>query len=237
MIFVSQRTIMKIRKIIYTINHIHILTFKDQYKPIIAHYFNYESLRYRIDDENTIHESIRLDFPNEGFILMYKKDAAMLLYEGDIALVKKSNPVVEIFFDIYEKIKKFEGFVRTTKHNLEINAVDLDKKELVDEQLETNIFLKNPFGKLDEYGTIYEFVRNEKKYRFRYGNFNKLDIQKFELSPLKTDYNKELFDAVGFMSQVIIEELTTTSTLSKFKGLINEGEGMINLYTNLKNGN
>ena len=30
------------------------MTFKDQYKPIIAHYFNYESLRYRIDDENTI---------------------------------------------------------------------------------------------------------------------------------------------------------------------------------------
>jgi hypothetical protein len=222
---------MKIRKIVYNIDYIHVLTFKEHYKAIIGPYFEYEPLEYGIDNEGTMNESIRLIFKNEGFILQFRKEGILMLFEGDISEVKRNNAVVDVFFDIYEKIKKIDGFCKTKRHRIVIDAVTIDEKTIVEPQLENNMYLKNPFGKLEEFGTILQFERDSKKCKLHFGNYLEKDIKQYNLTPLNTEYNKDLIGNVGFMCQTTVGEEITNSSFSKFKSLLKEGEDIIHLYT------
>lgn len=221
---------MVIRKITYSIGYVHVLTFKENYKSIITPYFDFEPLEYAIDNENTISESIRLIFRNEGFILLFRKEGITFIYEGNVNDIKKNNPIIDIFFEIYEKIKKIEGFSKTKRHEINIDAVGIVEKEKSELLLERNLYLTNPFGKLREFATIFEFERDLKKYRLQFGNFSEDDIKKYNLSPLNTEHNSDLKGNFGLMCQVTVKEDITSSSFNKFKQLLKDGEGVINLY-------
>lgn len=220
---------MTIRKITYNISYIHILTFREHYKSIIAPYFEYEPLRYGIDDENTRNESIRLIFENEGFIIHAKKEGLLFMYEGEISDVKKNNPIIDIFFEIFEKIKNIDGFAKTKRHELITDAVAIVEEEAIHNYPN---YLYNPFGKLKEYATIFEFEKEAKKIRFQFGNFSDSDIKKQNISPLNTDFNKELIGKIGLMCQVNIKEDITNSSFTKFKNVLKESETIIENYIN-----
>ena len=75
---------MKIRRLQYNIDYTHIITFKEEYKQAVLPYFGFENLRYGIDNENTINESIRLIFSTETIALFIRKEGITFLFEGDI---------------------------------------------------------------------------------------------------------------------------------------------------------
>jgi len=221
---------MKIRKFTYTIAHIHVLTFKDHIKAIIAPYFAYEPLEYGVDNEGTLQENVRLIFRNAGFIMQFNKELATLLYEGDIMEVKKHNPVIDIFFEIYEKIKKIDGFVKVKSHNLSTDSIKLFEKTDYLTLLENNKYLWNPYKNVEEFATILEFQKEGKYYRLQFGNYNEKDIAKLNLLPLKVNYNKDMFGSFGLLGQLLIREDVTTPTFTKLKTLIIDTENTLNQY-------
>lgn len=220
------------RKFVYNIDYIHILSFREQYKAAISPYFAYDKIEYSIENENTILESIRLIFRAEGFVLQFRKEGITLLYEGDISIVKKKNPVVDIFFEIFERIKKFDGFIKTTRHKIVLDSVEIiDDEELVNKELKNNTFLKNPFTDLNDFSCVYEFLKEDKKCIFEFGIYNERDIKRYDLSPLRTDYNSDLSKGkTGFMCRTTVELESDVISYSKFKNLIEDSENIIQQF-------
>ena len=157
---------MIIRRLQYNIDYTHILTFREEYKQAVLPYFGFDNLRYGIDNENTINEGIRLIFSNEKIALFLRKEGLSFIFEGDVSDLKNQNGVIKFFWDIYENIKKFKGYKKTNRHNLIVHAVKIIDKRKIDEILNDCPYLKlNPFGKLDEFASVYEFKRNDKLYK------------------------------------------------------------------------
>lgn len=222
---------MIIRRLQYNIDYTHILTFKEEYKQVVLPYFGFDNLRYGIDNENTINEGIRLIFSNEKNALFLRKEGFTFLFEGDVNDLKNQNGVIKFFWDIYENIKKFKGYKKTNRHSLIVHAVKIFEKEKIDGILNDCPYFKlNPFGKLDEFASIYEFKKDDKLYKFNFGNFSEKDIKIHDLTPFKTDFNKELFENLGLMCKIEIHEECKAPTFSKFKALLAETESLISSY-------
>lgn len=213
---------MKVRKILYNIDYIHLINFSQFYRSIVAPYFDYENLSYGIDNPNTLEESIRLIFKNECCLLQFRKDGAVFVYEGDIAEVKKSHAVLGIFFEIYEKIRTNYNFLRTTRHKLTIFQVEIKDEGLNNKFLEQPPFMTNPYGKLKELSAIYEWEKDSSNFKVQIGNYSEADIIKFDLRPFKTEYNADLEESFGIMAQAHIQEQVSQASYSKFKGLLEE---------------
>jgi len=222
---------MKIRRLQYNIDYTHIITFKEEYKQAVLPYFGFENLRYGIDNENTINESIRLIFSTETIALFIRKEGITFLFEGDIIDLKNQTGVIKFFWDIYEKIKSFKGYKKTNRHSLIAHAVDIKEKDEIDDILSNNPYLKlNPFGKLDEFASIYDFKKNERIYKFTFGNYSEKDIKNHDLTPFKTEYNKDLFDNVGLMCRLEIFDDCKNPSFNKFKTLLSDADGIISSY-------
>jgi hypothetical protein len=222
---------MKIVRIQYNIEYIHILTFREEYKQAVVPYFSFDKLRYAIDNENTINESIRLIFTIEHLAVFIRKEGLTFIFEGDIGELKSQNGVIKVFWDLFQNIKGIKGFKRCTKHSLIINAVELVEKPLIDNILENNPYLpKNPFGKLTEFACIYEFLKDGIYYKYQFGNYSEKDITTYELRPFSTEYTKELLDGLGYMWRVELKEETKEPTFSKFKTLLNNSEQVISKF-------
>lgn len=224
---------MQIRKCTYTISHIHILTFQSHIRQIISPYFSYEPLEYGIDNEGTLNENIRIIFRNDGFLMQFNKETATLMYEGPISEVRKSNAVVDIFFDIYQKIKGIDGFVKTTAHTMEADFVGFTNKQNHDESLVANKLVTIPFPNVSEYASIMEMSQNDSTIRLQFGNYNEKDILKYNLSPLKTAYNEALKGNYGYIAQIRVTEETIAPSFSKYKSLIAEAATTLGTYTDL----
>jgi len=221
---------MKIRRIQYNIDYTHILTFKEEYKYAILPYFGFENLRYAIDNENTINESMRLIFTNENLALFIRKEGISFLYEGDIKDLKKQTGIIKFFWDIYNNIKTFKGYKKTNRHSIIAIAVKLSERKEIDKLLGNPPFRINPFGKLEEFATLYEYKNGNRLNKFSFGNFSEKDIKQHDLTPFNSDYNKDLYNAVGVMSKLEIIEECNNPSFSKFKDLLTEEEKIINSF-------
>jgi hypothetical protein len=212
---------MTIRRLQYTIDYVHILTFKDEYRQAVAPYFAFDNVEYAIENENSIYEEIRLIFRVEKIALFIKKEGITIIFEGDADDLKNQNGVIKIFWDIYEKIKLFKGYTKTTRHVMVTHSVEIREKEKITEMLSAvPYFNLNPFGKLDEFACIYEFKKDEMKFKFHFGNYSSKDIKAHDLMPFKTEYNKDLIDNVGLMLRSEVAKLEKEPSFSKFKSLI-----------------
>lgn len=216
---------MPIRKCHYQVDYIHILTFKEEYKSAILPYFGFDNLEYAIDNENSIHENIRLIFKNENMGILFRKEAIVLIYEGDAADLGNANGPVKFFWDLLERVKKFTGFKKFTKHHLITYAVDIHPKEEIDKFLENPPFLvKNSFGKLSEVAGLYEFEKGGVQHKFQYGNFSARDIKTHDLVSFKSAFNADLYDSVGIMGRLEVTEPNGGPSFGKFKSLLTHSE-------------
>lgn len=222
---------MSIRRLQYNIDYVHILSFKEEYKNAVIRYFGFDGLRYGIDKENTIHESIRLIFANECLALYIRKEGITFIYEGDVEQIKNQNGIVKIFWDLFETIKSFNGYKKTTRHSIITHNVDIMEQDKVEVIMKDNPFFKiNPFGKLEEFGCIYEYQKENSNIKFEFGNYSSKDIAKHDLRPFKTDYNSDLIDGVGLMSRLEIKEECNAPTFSKFKSLLTNAGKIVLSY-------
>jgi len=222
---------MKIRRVQYNINYVHILTFKEEYKALVSPYFKFDKLRYGIDNENTIHESVRLIFQQENILLNLRKEGITFFFEGDVAELKNQNGIIKIFWDLFEGIKKFNAYHKTLHHSIIIHSVDIkDNIEVENILKKCPYFTINPFGKLSEFACIYEYDQDKINYKFNFGNYSSLDIAKHDLMPFKTKYNDDLLDGIGLMSRLELNEDCTEPTFSKFKLLLSNAENTLDLF-------
>jgi len=222
---------MKIRRVQYNIDYVHIISFREEYKQAVIPYFGFDNLRYGIDNENTINESIRLIFTTESIALYIRKEGISIIFEGDSNDLKNQNGVIKLLWDLYEKIIKFHGYRKTSRHSLICHAVEIKKQNDNDKFLKQNpYFVVNPFGKLNEFCCVYEFEKDNKKYKFEFGNFSEKDIKKHDLRPFETEFNEDLVGSVGLMCRTEIREETHTVSFSKFKKLLTETEKIISSY-------
>ena len=219
---------MKITRFQYNIDYIHIITFREEYKLAVSPYFGFDKLRYAIDNENTIHESIRLIFPIEHMAFFIRKEGLTFLFEGDLSELKNQNGVMKIFWDLFQSIKSFKGFKKCTKHTIIVNAIDIMDKDEADKVLAKNpYFVKNPFGVLTDFSCVYEFKKDDILCKFQFGNYSEKDLTTYELRPFSTDYTKDLIGGYGQMCRVELNEDSKDPTFSKFKSLLNKTEQLI----------
>lgn len=222
---------MKIRRIQYNIDYVHILTFREEYKSAVIPYFGFDNLRYGIDSENTINESIRLIFNTEAIAISFRKDGITIVFDGEAKDLKNQNGVMKFFWDLYERVKKFHGYRKTTKHSLICIGVIILKEDEINKILKNPMyFSNNPFGSLNEFCCIYEFEKDGKYYKFDFGNYSEKDIKKHDLWPFKAEVNKDLDGGVGLMCRTEIREDNNITSFSKFKSLLNETEELISSY-------
>ena len=222
---------MEIRRIQYNIDYVHIITFKDEYKKAVIPYFGFENLKYGIDNENTINESIRLIFASDYMALFIRNDGLTIIYDGSQKDLKNQNGVIKFFWEIYERIKTFNGYKKSTRHSIISHAVHLTEKDIVEKSLNNNEYLNiNPFGKLTDFGCVYEFEKEDKEYKFQFGNYSEKDLKKHDLRPLGSEFNKDLNDGLGFMCRIEIIEKCTNPSFSKFKALLSNTEQIISSF-------
>ncbi len=227
---------MTIRKLQYAIDYIHVLTFKDHLKQLMAPYFDYDHLEYAVDNENTINEAGRLIFKNEGFAMQFKKDGVALVYEGDVSAVKRSgNPVLEIFFKIFSDITRLPHYSRTTRHRITVDGVEILEKKHAEEIMSKNNFLTNPFVALDEFAAILIFKQEQKEVKLQLGNYSDKDIKKYDLTPFNTIFNKAIIGAKGLMCQLTVQEEISSGSFSKFKELLSFAELLMKKYLDSTN--
>lgn len=223
---------MKIRRIQYNIDYVHILTFREEYKLAVVPYFGFDNLRYGIDNENTINESIRLIFATDFIAFFIRKDGITFVFDGDHKDLKNQNGVIKPFFDIFDRIKSFHGYKKATRQSIIVHGVDLTEKSVVEKALKKNTYLSiNPFGNLSEFGCNYEFEKDDKQFKFQFGNFSEKDIKVHDLRSLNSDFNKDLIGGIGFMCRSEIVEKCTNPSYSKFKSLLTEAEQIITSYS------
>jgi hypothetical protein len=222
---------MKIIRFQYNIDYVHIITFREEYKQAVAPFFGFDKLRYRIDNENTINESIRLIFSIEHMAFFIRKEGITFVFEGDISELKNQNGAMKVFWDLFENIKAFEGFKKCTNHTIIANAVLITEKSKIDKILEKNpYFTQNPFGALSEFSCIYEFLRETIHVKFQFGNYSEKDIAVHDLRPFSTDYTKELIGGYGKMCRVEVSEEIKEPTFSKFKALLYQMDQAISKF-------
>ncbi len=222
---------MKIRRLQYNIDYVHIITFREEYKQAIAPYFVFDNLRYGIDNENTINESVRLIFEADNFGLFARKEGLTFLFEGDIDNLMNQNGIIKLFWDLYERIKALKGYKKTSRHSIIIHAVEIHDKTEVETILQTSPYFKiNPFGNLNEFSCIYEFEKSDKKYKFEFGNYSEKDIKNHNLTQFDTEFNKDLIGNVGLICRLEITEVCKTPSFSKFTSLISTAEKAISSY-------
>ena len=222
---------MKIRRLLYQIDYYHILTFKDQYQDIVNSYFPFENLEYAIDNENSINEQCRLIFKRENIAIVLSKQSLVFLFEGDVSDLKNQNGAIKIFWEIYEKIKGFKNYTKSTKHTILANAVDIKSEEIVNGILDNNkYFTINPFGKIEEFSCNYEFKEKEIAVKFSFGNYTEKDILKQDLIPFKTKFNEDLVNNVGLMSRIEVSEFEKIPSFSKFKTLLIKTEQFLSHF-------
>lgn len=213
---------MKIRRTQYNIDYVHILTFREEYKKAVLPFFGFDNLRYGIDNENTLNESIRLIFTEEALAVLARKEGITMIFEGDIEQLKSPNSIISVFWKIYEKISNLQGFKKASRHSLIVHAVDLKEDEYVKNLLKENKYLAvNPFGKLSEFGCVYEFEKDDNEFKFEFGNYNNNDIKKHDLRPFNTEASEELVDRVGIMCRAEIREKCHSPNHTRFKALGN----------------
>jgi len=215
----------------YSIDYIHILSFREEYKKAVIPYFGFENLRYGIENENTINESIKLIFPLESIAIIIKKEGISCIFEGEVQELKRQQGIMHPFWEIYDKIKDFAGYRKTTRQSIICHAVELYEEDKMNKIFSKNPYLtKNPFGKLKEFGCNYEYGDKEKYHLFSFGNYSEQDIKKYELRPFESDSTTELVGAVGLMCKTEIRERNNTVSYSKFKTILSEAERIISSY-------
>lgn len=222
---------MTIRKVVYAIDYIHILTFKEHYKNIISPYFSYEPLEYGIDNENTNNEAIRLNYRTEGVSINVKKDGMIFLYEGNVEDIKRKHAQADIFFEIYSKVTAMPGFIKTKRQKIFVDAVRIIPPEEFEDEIEKNKQFYNPFKNLEEFALTYNFEIDDKRYRFQFGNFSEKDIAQYQLSPFSIPFNNDLKGGLGIMCQVAVEQFIGEASFTKMKTLIRDAESIISQYT------
>jgi hypothetical protein len=210
------------------------LTFSQEYRRAVAPYFKFDNIEYGIDNENTINEAIRIIFKNEYFGIYLRKEALTFVYDGDPEDLKHQNGIIRFYWELYEKIKAFEGYTRTNRHQLTTHLVDIKEKNAIDEVLRdpsAYLPMKPPVGKIQEFACVYEFTDDdERSYRFQMGNYSEKDIKKSELSPYNSKYNEDLKSAVGLMAHLEVIEKETSPTYSKFKSLMSKSENIYKAF-------
>lgn len=227
---------MSIRRIQYQIDFIHILTFNQEYRSAINGFFPFEKLEYGIDNENTLLETARLIFKAENMAIILRKEAITFFYEGEIKPLKESTGPLKIFWDLFEKVKKFKDFNSASRHNLILHAVDLKNEDQMKSISKENPYLKqNPFGELSEFACVYEFTQEKVEHKLQIGNFSKKDIKPHELRFFKTEYNSDLLEGIGIMGRLELSEMEKSPTYSKMKSLLIKGEKVFSQFNLLDN--
>ncbi|MBL7763394.1 MAG: hypothetical protein JNL23_08195 [Chitinophagaceae bacterium] len=224
---------MIIKRFQYTINYVHILTFREEYKAAIIPYFGFDKVEYAVDNQNTVDESIRLIFRIEGFALVINKEGINFIYEGEIEDLREQNTKFKIFWDIYEKLRKFKGYLKGTKHTIIANAIvpkSVERSVILAEPLGISF---NPFKSLNEYAITYESHVDDIYHKIHFGNFSNRDIQAFDLRPLQTEFTKDLEDTVGYHVKIESFKAEKEPTFSKFKSLLHNVEKTLSLFDEL----
>jgi len=216
---------MKIRRFQYQINFIHIITFNYEYKDVVAPFFAMPNMQYAIENYGTLEESIRLVFPDNAVLIQISKEAIIFVFEGDVSELKKSHPMIEVFFDLYSRIKLLKGYTTTLRHSIKVHNVNItvDQESKVNDY--ANTYMKiNPFNSLKEFACIYNFEKDDCIYNIQIGNFSNSDIAKYGISPFKTNFNSDLANGFGLMSDISITESDKNPSVSKMRNLLKKIE-------------
>jgi len=171
-----------------------------------------------------------LIFKNENIAIFLRKEGLTLLFEGDVEELKNQNGIIRFFWELYEKVKSFKGYTRTTRHALTVHAVNIQDRQGIEELLKNNAyFSKNPFQNVSDFSCIYQFKTDDAEFRFEFGNYSEKDIKTHDLTPFKTKFNEDLIDGFGLMGRLDASEIEKNPTFSKFKTLLSKSEKILSL--------
>jgi len=217
-----------IRRVQYNIDYAHILTFREEYKSVISRFFGHENVRYRIENENTINELVRLVFDDLYMGLSFRKDGLTMIYNGSSSDLKRSDVQMEYFWEIYERVKSLKGYTRTVMHTMKLHAVEIRSVEETQQVKKNSIkYLSINHDDLEDFLVNYIYKKSGIDFSIGIGNYSERDIDKQDLMPFKNKSNEDLNGNVGVMCVLEMKEKCSSPTFNKFKENIKIAEGAI----------
>ena len=126
--------------LVFEIRYSTILDFSNLSKKIVAPYTRQAAITIR--NENSVHQTIQLDFLNDGFVCTFDYGTAILRVDTKSGnLILNENSALTAFFDILNKIAKLEEFGNFNNYLFE--AIHLSEDNGILRSKESSIFGEN----------------------------------------------------------------------------------------------
>jgi hypothetical protein len=223
---------MEPRFIQYEIRYTPILGFVQYYKEIVAKYLALDGVKPNITNFGMFDEHIVLVF-SSSYHIDFRLDRLIFRYEGDYKAIYNSSGPTKFFFDILEDVKKLKVFGKVNQTTIQVKAVEtlsFDNETIV-EKFKSK-FLKESINSIlvaTDIAVTIDRSEGSKYSNLVFGPFEKKDIIKQGISPLKSEFNKDLNDN-GLMSSYTFTERTDKSSFSFCKETL---EKMISVVQNI----
>ncbi len=217
-------------KLIYEIRYPKILNFKDIYKEIINRYFVYPDAAYRISNEGTHRESIRMTFMESKYYLVFTYDRISFQYDGSFEDLNKTGSHIEMCFEIFNKLKNATTFYKTSTEAIEIIAlkqIDAEKTKII-EDFHKKYNINHIFKEATDVDISIEGLEKNNIFRVLYGPFRgKKEIEAFLLYSLDEEKKIQLLEKKGIIIQCSVNREADTATKKTFTEIISHGEKVI----------
>ncbi|MEK6782861.1 MAG: hypothetical protein AABY93_14265 [Bacteroidota bacterium] len=225
---------MEPRFIQYEIRYSPILNFAQYYKDIVAKYLALDDATPNIANFGMFDEHIVMVFLS-SYHIDYRLDRLIFRYEGDHKLIYNSSGATKFFFDILDETRKLKAFGKVKQTTIQIKAVGLleHSNKLIVEKFKSKFFQQSTLDSIltsTDVAITIDRAEGAKYSNLIFGPFETQDIAKQGISPLKSDFNKDL-NGNGLMCSYTVTEKTDKSSFSFFKDTLVE---MISVIQNIK---
>ena len=207
-------------KIVYMIQYYHVLTFSNEYRKKMARFFSMPNLRYGIDEQGTLNETIRLIFNNEKVGFRINKETAMMTFSGSLDKFKAEKGMLDTFFDVFKAVSSIDGFQGVISHELHSYSVLLDKEIVEFESIDKSQLIKPSIsGKLEDFAIILDVLNDTMKVSANIGNYRPKDITTFDLLPFDP-VNEDMQTKTGYLIELKIKQSVTDLDRNNMRKLL-----------------
>jgi hypothetical protein len=206
------------------IRYTHILDFKDHYISIISRYLIIDDVKFVVNGQGSMEESVILTFPGNSHQIDFRFDRLIFRYEGEIDLIKKQMGPTKFFFDILDELQKVKTFGEIKQVLMNVKSVRLlegSKEEIVKKFKEKFLKKEVDIIESDDYAvTVEKKVSNSEFHNLTFGPFSPEDMVKQNVSQLKGKFNAD-FKADGLFANYTISWKQSKTTFNWFIETIN----------------
>ena len=209
----------------FEVRYTHILNFSLIAREILSPYLKLTT-GFQIFGQNSLEETIRINFEEDSFHIDVRWDRIILIGERDIERFDDENSQIKVFFEIIDKLQNTNSFGSFTSFLFLIYFVKIQEKvqnKILDEFVSKYCTpeIKNLLNDPNDISiTLEKSNYADKQETIMVGLFTNKDLEVHSLMPFKSKELLDIRQKYGLMLQLRIFENITKPTFKTFQKLI-----------------